>query len=345
MAWAASTIIALSALTVSAGATGYAVSGAGTPSSPNLSSSSRKVSNAEAAMLPFERMLQGAAQSGGSAQTIKPGYFMRIDKDGNTIYKSQKNHKVVPASEALTTTSFAGYGDAETQAAIAKQNAANQIELQQKYAPQFITEALKQEALSDPQGMAARQRESELIQQQIDQPITNPVSEMLSGQVNDRVKAGKGLDDFDTQVLNSSVEKALAARGGSTTPADYSEPLTTGFAGEQRRMQGIGEGQAFLSSGTTPEDVKYRQDQQNLANLSAEVNGATPTSQFASLSNASHSANPTSNGSSLPMMGNAMQVGGNAALANYQQQSGQANSWLGGISSLLSGAGAAAQFV
>jgi len=90
-----------------------------------------------------------------------------------------------------------------------------------------------------------------------------------------------------------------------------------------------------MGSGTTPEDVKYRQDQQNLANLSAEINGQTPTSEFASLSNASRSANPTTNGAPLSTVGNSLQTGGNAALTNYSQQMGQANNWLAGLSATV----------
>jgi hypothetical protein len=234
------------------------------------------------------------------------------------------------------TADFTGYGAGQVQAETADQNAKLQLALEQKYSPQFIAEALKQEQLADPQSVAARDRESQLIQQQINHPVINPVSPMLESQIGQQVSAGKGLDDFDTAALNSGVQQALAARGGGGTGADFTAPLTTGFEGDQRQLAGIQKAQGFMSSGTTPEDIKYRQQQQDLANLSAEISGQTPTSEFGSLSNASRSANPTTAGAPLPTMpGNSLQVGGNAAQTRYGQQMNQANSWMSGLSGVV----------
>jgi len=302
--WAAALGAATAATSI-----GLTASGALNPSQPNLASSSAAISNANAAMLPIQRKLAAQANLG---------------KLGGKQY--------------------AQFGGVQTQAALAKQNAEKQLALQKTFAPQFIDEALKQQQLANPEGVAARDRESQLIQQQIDHPATNPIGEMLESQILPQVQAGKGLDDFDTSVLNGSVEDALKARGGSTVAGDFTSPLTTGFAGENRRLAGLGAGQQFLSSGATPEDVKYRQQQQDLANLSAEVSGATPTSEFGSISGASRSANPVSFGAPLPTSNNSIQEGGNAALNNYGAQMGQANNWLAGLSTVNNLGGAINQF-
>lgn len=244
------------------------------------------------------------------------------------------------------TVSFKGYGAGDTQRQIAEQSAAGQLALAQKYDPQFIANALKEEKQADPNSFAARQRMSELIQQQITDPPSNPIAGELSGQVGAQLKAGRGLDEFDTGVLNDAVSKALADRNSSGQGADFSMPLTTGAAGVNRELAGQQKALGDLTSGTTPEDVQYRQEQQNLANLSAEINGQTPQSQFKSLSGAQQGPTPQVSGPSLPLIpGNTMQTAGNAALQANSTALGvaaqQANPWLSGISTTLAGLNAA----
>lgn len=333
---AVGTIAAVIAAGAAAASTGYALSGAGTPAQPNLASSSAALSNAEASMLPIERQLAGAAATGGTV--TNPGYkqigteYFPVDSNGNITGKP------VPASVA--TTDFSQFGGAQTQAALAEQNAGDQLALAQKYDPAFIQSALQQEQLADPNSVTARAQENKLIQQQISNPIINPVAPKLESQIGEQVAAGKGLDSFDTGVLNDATAKALAARGGQQSNADFVSPLTTGLAGDQRQLAGIQAGQNELASGSTPEDIQYRQQQQNLANLSAEISGQTPTSEFSSLSNASRGPNPTTAGAPLPTMTNPLQTAGNAALTTQQQQEGQANNWMAGLSTVLNATGA-----
>ena len=364
------------------GGAAYEISGAGQPAQPNLAASSAALSNAEASALPIERQLAGAAETGGTV--LNPGYTSSGDaaslrtslqqqiaqlqgkkaggwgNDQNQqqiqslqnqlaalpasgpVYKNAKG-QIVPASHAET--NFGQFGGAQTQAAIEEQNAANQLQIAQQYDPALIQSALAEEALADPNSVAARAQESKLIQQQINEPITNPVAAPLESQISARVSAGKGLDQFDETALNNATQQALADRGGSSVPADFTSPLTTGEAGNQRQLTGIQSAQNFLGSGTTPEDVQYRQQQQDLANLSAEVSGQTPTSEFSSLSNASRGPNQVTNGAPLPLLpSDITQTAGNAALTTQQQQEGQANNWLAGISTVLNGAGAVSQF-
>lgn len=255
---------------------------------------------------------------------------------------------VTKNSDGTYSINFNGYSNAETQASIANQEAANNLALAQKYDPQFIASALKQEQEADPQSYAARQEENDLIQQQMNNPLNNPVADILNNQVQSQVEAGKGLDDFDTGVLNNAVEQALKDRNSSGNGADFSQPLTTGAAGVARQQAGIQKGIGELTSGSSPEDIAYRKEQQNLANLSALINGQTPTSEFSSLSGAQRGPTPQVSGSPLPTMGgNTAQTAGSAALGAYGTslgiQENQANPWLAGISTALNAGNALSQ--
>ena len=268
------------------------------------------------------------------------GKFAGQKPPGNIISK-QVN---VPAGPH--TFDFKGLGAADIQSTLAKANAKSQLALSQKYDPQFIAAAKAQEDLANPEGAAARQRMDELVQEQISRPNEQPVADELNRQLSQRIAAGKGLDEFDTSVLNKSVQDSLGARGGGGAQVDWSRPLTTGFAGEQRRLAGIGESGNFLASGTTPEDVAYRRSQQNMANLSAEMSGQTPVSEFASLSGARNGPTPTANGQPLPLMqGNTSGAAGSAAAGAYSTGMGyaanQANPWFTGLSSVINAASTA----
>ena len=135
---------------------------------------------------------------------------------------------------------------------------------------------------------------------------------------------------------------ATASRGGAGAGADFAQPLTTGFAGEERAAAGRRKALALAGSGATPEDLDYRRNQQVMANLSAAVNGVTPQSQFGSLSGAQQGPTPQVNGAPLPVMGGntAAQAGGNA-LAGYNAALAQPNQWMAGLGALLNAAGTA----
>lgn len=383
--------IAGAGLALAVGTTAY--SAANQPTAPNLASSSRQLSDAQAKLLPIQRGMAAAAQSGGkytfslppgvnpsdypqfadlpqgtqAAQTTQvfvPGQAKPGDKDktpkGEWVTYNPEDFKSggkyaslgTPQLRQITnqngtyTIDFNGYGSGQTQATIAKQQAAGQLALAQKYDPQFIASALKQEQQADPNSFAARQRMSELIQGQIAHPPTNPEATTLENQVDAQLKAGKGLDPMETGVLNNAVQQALNDRNSSGAGADFSSPLTTGAAGVARQQAGQQKALGELTSGTTPEDVQYRQEQQNLANLQAEISGQTPQSQFKSLSAAQSGPTPTYAGAQLPTMpGGQVQQAGNAALnanaTNLSNLGQQANPWMAGVSSLLAAGNAA----
>jgi len=270
------------------------------------------------------------------------GKYYKLTKDGTKPPKPFDHTVTVKAGPH--TFDFSGYGAGDTQAALAKASAKVQLALSQKYDSQFIDSAKEQEKLANPEGVAARERESELIQQQINSHPENPVATELQGQVSDELHAGKGLTDFDRSALNQSVADALKAReGGNGQAQDWESLLTTGFAGEQRRMAGIQKASSLLGSGVTTGDVDYRREQQNLANLASEISGKTPTSEFSSLSAAQTGPSPVVNGSPLPTLPtNNLGLAASAASTQYAQQSAQPNSWLTGLS-LATSAGNTAQ--
>lgn len=421
---------------------GMAAAGVGQPTQPNLSSSSRALSDTNAALLPIQRGLTAAQQSGGDytfslpsgtdassmgIATTGAGWY---DANGNLISTDQNygqkaltaltnplgalfegggsrfggngnqfqvapqtrqayqqwqqsqpqdqggfvgrfgnrngNNKsgssfdptagltwkpgqttingvpVTMNKDGSYTVSFKGFGQADVQAANAKKAAASQLELSQKYDPQFIAEALKQQQEADPESFAARAEESKLIQDQINRPINSPVSDMLNQQVQDSLDAANNntLTDMDTARLNAAVAQAQGDRGGGSGPADFAQPLTTGFAGEQRQQAADQAAMGFLASGSSPEDIAYRREQQNLGNLSAEVSGKTPESQFGSMSGAQSGPTPMVTASPLPVLpGNQDQAAAQVAIQNAQTtnrfNNNQINPWMQGISSLI----------
>lgn len=294
---------------------GYSLAGGNQASLPNLASSSRDVSNSKFKLLPKQRQLAALAATGGVGDIMVDNQLKHVD--------------------------FRGRGTADIQGAEARQTAQGALDRSKKYDSQFIAEALKQEALANPESVAARQRENDLIQQQISGSPNNPVSDLLNSQVESQVKAGKGLDEFDQDVLNRSASQALSERGGGDRQrTDFAEPLTTGFAGTQRQMAGNQKAISFLTSGSSPEDIAYRKEQQNLANLSAQINGATPVSEFKSLSGAQSQVTPTVSGPPLPTASNSLGLAANSAATNYAQRTNQTDSWMAGLSGIINASGA-----
>lgn len=325
--------IGLGAASMGMGAASAA--GAFTPSQPNLGSASRRISDVQARLLPQERAVQGSANIGELSNQLLPGYKKKTDKDGNTIYVD-KHGTVVPASQALA--DFTGYGAGQTQATLADQTAAGNLALAQKYDPLFIQSALEQEQLANPQGVQARKLEDALIQKQVADNNVSPVASTLQKQVQDQLAAGKGLDAFDQATLNNAVQDALASRGGGDARQNFSDALTTGFAGNQRQLAGIQKAESMLGSGTTPADVQYRREQQNLSNLSSETSGQTPVTQFHQLSGAQSGPTPSVSGSPLPLLGNTQGMSASAVAQQYANTVNTPNPWFTGLTAATNAA-------
>jgi len=226
--------------------------------------------------------------------------------------------------------------------------AQNLLDLQDKYGAQFIEEALKQAELADPEGTAARRKLYELVQQQAGADPDRPVAALLDEQVGEQLAAGRGLDRVSAEILRDAVAQAQGARGGAPDGTRYDQPLTEGFAGDARLQAAQQKALGWLTSGATPEDVAYRREQQNMANLSDFTNNRTPQSQFASLSGAQRGPAPYVPGPGLPTQnpntGPAVQNANlQSGLIQQQADASQADSWMAGLSTLLGGIKVAGQ--
>jgi hypothetical protein len=245
---------------------------------------------------------------------------------------------------------FSGYGTADIEGEQARQFAKLQEELGAKYGTQFAEEAKHEAELADPMGTQARAKELELINQGIENPPPiNPMATTLDQRMQERLKAGSGLDSMSQEALDKAIQNANASRGGSVGAEDVTQSLSTGAEGAARRQAAIQQALQYTSSGVSPADVEYRREQQNLQNLGSFVAGRTPESQFANLSGAGAAgATPFYGGQPLPQQPQNAGAGGQGyALSNYlaglRQQQGQVGGWTAGISGLLNTIGALGQ--
>lgn len=281
----------------------------------------------------LKQALKAAPQQAGAKVQGGPGSHTL---DQFTIYKDQSGNYL---PEAIGTADFTGYGTADIEGQLAQQYTQMQNELSKKYGVQFAEEARREQELADPQGTAARAKEYELIQKEMEKPSPiNPLSSTLESQIDSQLKAGSHLDPMSRDLLEKAVERASADRGGSLESNLVDQSMSTGAEGEARRQVGLDKSQAFLNSGSSPADIEYRREQQLLADAGSFAGGRTPESQFGSIS--SNGSAPFYPGQPSPTMpGGAAQTGQNAASAQYAaraQQASQPNPWLSGLSAALS---------
>ncbi len=357
---------------------GAGVSAALAPGAPKVNLDGGATTRAEAQTLPTQRQIASAAQQGtkisvstgrmttttkaqqqvkvpgaraGSSQWVPyvASEWQEGGKYFGTVQGTPQTRTAqirVPAPEVIDL-DFTGYGDADVQAKLADQMAQLYLDLGDKYGPQFIEQARKQLELADPEGTAAREKLFELTQQQAARKPVSPLANTLQRQIGEQVSAGRGLDAGVATQVDAAVADANAARGDQLNARLLRDKMTIGMEGDQREAEAIRKGSGWLSSGLTPTDVDYRSTQQSLANLSSFIQGRTPTSQFGSLSNARNGAAPLVPGQPLPQMQNNTQAYNNIALSGWntrlQNQAGQANPWMSGLSTLLSSASAGIQ--
>ena len=355
------------AAAAAASSAGYAMSGAGEPSQPNLAASSAQLANIEAEMLPIERQLTAAANQGTSTTVAMPAHITtqqqvyipgaggaagqwipydpsQFQPGGQyaSISKPQIRTQNVHVPAGDQTFNFTGMGSAEVQSELAQQLAAVRLSLQAQYGPQFIAQAASEEQQAEPQQVAARGQEFGELEKQLATPFVQPAANVMDRQVQQELQAAQAnkLDPAMMSLLTSGGQAADAAReGGSNPPANFEQPLTSGFAGEAQQLGAIQAAMGELTSGSDPQDIAYRHQQQEIGNVGAFANSQTPEAQFQSLSGAQQGAAPFNPGQSLPEMpGNEAGAGG-AALSGFQSQlqesENQMAPWLGGVSSTL----------
>lgn len=345
---------------------GLSASGALNPSAPNLGAASAEQAIAQAEYLPILDRLQAAAALGQSTtaplspkqqkekdvltgqvaalqkQIAAGGASGRPSSHGSftstpiatlkaQLAKAQSKLSALPSGKA----DFTGYSTADIQGKLMNELAAGKLATEQKYDPQFIAQALAQEQQANPEGVAARKSEYEDLQKQLNNPPTSPVSNELQRQVGERVSAGNNLTPEEQAMLDKAVNETGAIGGTTGSTPDFSKALTTGFEGEQRSLGNAGAGTQFLASGLTPDDISFRANQQNIADLSQFYSGQTPQSQFKTLTGAQTGATPITQNAPLPSYNTGAGAQGAAAgVTQYQQELAAPNSWLTGLSGL-----------
>lgn len=239
---------------------------------------------------------------------------------------------------------FTGHGEIDTQAEMAKRNAEIQLELQKKYGADFVREAVKQAEAADPEGAQARQLLYSKIQEQANRDSTQPLANELESQIKRDLLLGSKLSGDES----SSIADVIARRSasGDVVNPEFQSAMEQGVQGQSRLNYRQDAMQQFLNSGATPNDIRYRRGQQDIANYGAYLAGVTPQAQFQQLSGAQRGASPYIQGPGLSRYTGGLEgSAANMGLNNFQQrsafQSQQANPWFAGLGLAIKGAGAA----
>jgi len=214
------------------------------PDAPGVNTNAEGI-RTSAKLLPLQRQMSATAQQGGKIlmqgyQEITPEYAREILKyveenplgsvlfggikekfgiaeidlsalrkaaeKNETSYLDKKTGKLVPENQAYA--DFTGFGEADVQGKIAEDYADLMIELGDKYGQQFVEEARKQLELSDPEGMAAREKMGQMIEQQAQETPERPVADLMEQQVGEQLEAGNRLDAMSRDVLDASLQDA-----------------------------------------------------------------------------------------------------------------------------------------
>lgn len=275
--------------------------------------------NADITNSPFNYLINAAAQMG-----------KKITIDGKTY-------------------DFTGLSQDDTTVVVSDQLAQTLLDLQKEKSPAIIEQRLKELEAADPKGYAARQDLFDQIladaQRNPDQGLSTATNQLIQQELD------KGVGFADTkqkQEVQDAVRGTQVGRGiyrGNTATREEAGAVVG--AGEALRNQRQQDALNLVQSGSTPEDIAYRQMQQTLANLASFVNGQTPTAQFEQVSAAQ--SGPVQMGSSGVntnlFNSNAASNGVNTALTNWSNQTAVANNtpnlWLSGLSTAVNAAGTA----
>lgn len=293
---------------------------------------------------------------GGSSKQPDPadGYVAGIEADLTTLPLRRQIEAAaatggqwtgkLPGSEAPTTFDFAGLGDADYNAQVADRMAKELLQLQRDFGPAYVQQRLTELERADPEGHAARQTLWNSIEEQLQSGGTErAAAEQLQAGILEELQAGGQLPEGVRQAVSDRVLGSQVARGnwsGNAPAVQEGQALTDASQAQakQRRDAAL----QFLVSGVSPEDVRYREDQQNLANLGSFLSGETPTAQFGQLSGAQNQVVPWTGSQPMTSVnGNAGASGVNYAQQNYaalnQYQQNQVNPWIAGLNGGVQG--------
>lgn len=244
---------------------------------------------------------------------------------------------------------FTGVSPGDTTAKVSDQLAQTLLDLQREKNPAIIAARLEELKAADPQGYAARQQLFDAIMAEANRNPDQPLSTELSRQIQDELAKGVGFnDDKQKQEVQDAVRGKQVASGifrGNTATGEEAKAVVG--AGEALRNERQQKALQLAQSGSTPEDIAYRQMQQTLANLGSFVNGQTPTAQFGQVSAASSgpvkmgstgvNTNLFSEGAAATGVNNALSTWGN----QVNTAANSANPWLAGLTTAITAAGTA----
>lgn len=276
--------------------------------------------NADLETLPARRLIEAAAQLGRSITVDIPG-------------------------KGPQTFDFTGLGDADYAAQYGDQLTQQLLALQQELGPQYVEQRLKELEAADPEGAAMRSRLWQNIKSGVEAgPTSRPGNEEMARLIQERLDRGGTLDPSVEHEISQSVLGKQTAMGnylGNAAGAEEAGALSA--ASEAQRSEAQQQALAFLTGGLAPEDVAYREGQQNLSNLGAFLSGETPVAQFGQLSGAQSGAAPFQTGGPLPGVNpNAGWAGINNQMgvwnANQQLNNSMVNPWMAGIAGGAQGA-------
>lgn len=249
-----------------------------------------------------------------------------------------------------TTYDFSGLGNAAQAAGMGGQTAQGELALQQLYGPQFVQQALAQLQQANPLGTSAESQLGSLVMEAPPGPsgTSESLEQNMLGLLNNPQLSG-GPFGQTTQV-EQGVRAQQLGQGiflGNEPAAQEAGAVESANQSQLQQIQAATEN--YLQAGVSPEDVLYRQVQQQLANQGAFWAGQTPLAQFGSLGAAQTGAAPygtnyapspgINTGAALTGLQNANQLySGNV---NWYQS--QMNPYLAGLSGLTGAAGLAMQ--
>lgn len=234
---------------------------------------------------------------------------------------------------------FEGLGQADTARTVSDKLAQTMLDLQREKSPEIIRQRLAELEAADPQGFAARKQLFDRIMADAENNPGRPVSSELQQQLQDELAKGAGFSDRRQEeqvregVRGDQVKHGIYL-GAAPTTEEAKTVLQAGDALRDNRQQRALD---MLQSGTSPEDVAFRQLQQTLSNLGSFTNSQTPEAQFGQVSGAANgpvnltgqSPNPNNFNPNAAGQGISNAFGIYNAQAGYQN--GQANPWLAGL--------------
>ena len=271
--------------------------------------------NADLETLPARRIIEALATLGQSGYVNIPG------KGGGEQFFD-----------------FTGLGDADYAREYGDDLTAQLLAIQREMGPQYVEQRLAELEASDPEGAAMRRRLWDNIKTGVEAgPTSRPGNEEMQRLILERLDRAGTLDPETEAEISQQVLGKQTATGnylGNAAATEEARVLTS--ASDAQRAAAQQQALAFLTGGLSPDDVAYREGQQNLSNLGAFIAGETPVAQFGQLSGAQAGAAPFTTNGPLPGVNPAAGWQGvNNSMgtwsANQQLNNSQVNPWLAGV--------------